>query len=939
MTKFNNVNNLKVSRKFLSELIAITVVCVALLAMPVADAQEIDFENDVLPILEDNCMHCHGEDEQESGFRLDSRVGLLKGGDYGDSVLVPGHPEKSSLVTVIEYGDPDFAMPPDGKMDDQDIAIVKKWVQQGAVWPGQMDDVVVREKSDHWAYQSVTRPQVPTVESGFPVHNPVDRFLQASLLQNGITPSAEADPRSLIRRAAITLTGIPPTQEEVEKFETAYEKDSKGAYAGLVDRLMASPHFGERWAQHWLDVIRWAETNGSESNMYRKNAWVYRDYVIDAFNNDKSYDQFIAEQLAGDTMGAGEATGFLVAGPHVPAATVGREPTAQRQARADRLDEVLQTVGASMMGVTIGCARCHNHKFDPISINDYYSMSAAFEDVEFGSRLPEYKDDHPRQQRLVDLEQQIRDQRALVKPLGPWVEKTPGLLTLYFAPKKMDVLRIEFLQPNVRIDELEVFGPDDPEKNLVSHRRSVSIDQNADLEVPGNSIVNLNDGKYGTMGWAAQSPKDSKKRPWLKFTFDQPQHVGWLKISNNREDASDTDYLEKMNSQFHGDFVVKVKLADGQWKTMANTRNISNLRKQSSQRAVETAKLQMLVDELVREGPQPSFIGRFVEPGKTFVLRRGSPESRGDEVYPAGLTELNGELDLPEDADGQLRRKAFSDWLTAEENPLTARVMVNRLWHHIFGQGIVATTSDFGEAGTPPTHPELLDWLASEFVNPSSTSSEPVEAWSVKHIIGTIVMSHAFRQASLPREECLAVDAGAMLWWRFPPRRIEAEVIRDAILKASGALDPSIGGKSYRIHNIKKRYAQWEVVDNYSAETWRRLIYQERMRRVDDKNFTAFDFPDCGQIRARRPVSTTPLQALNLMNSEFVVQQSKLIAERARKNSGGDLEAAVDRCFELVLNRQAASDDMQVCLDIAENEGLEIVCRALINSNEFAFLP
>lgn len=903
------------------------------------DGQEVNFENDVLPIFEDNCMYCHGEDEQESGFRLDSRVGLLKGGDYGDPVLVPGHPEKSSLITVVEYGDPDFAMPPDGKLDDEDIAILKKWVEQGAVWPGQMDDVVVRERSDHWAYQPVMRPDVPEVNSGSPQHNELDKFLQAKLLEEQITPSPEADPRSLIRRASIVLVGIPPTQQEVESFEAAYQVDQNRAYAELVDRLMASPHYGERWAQHWLDVIRWAETNGSESNLYRKNAWIYRDYVIDAFNSDKPYDQFIKEQLAGDTLGIGEATGFLVAGPHVPAATVGREPTAQRQARADRMDEVLQTVGASMMGVTIGCARCHNHKFDPISIHDYYSMSAAFEDVEFGSRRPEYKDDDPRQIRAQEMELQLDKQRSRVQEYGPWLENSPGVLTMRFAPREITAFRVEFLQPKIRIDELEMFGPQRDGENLIAAGNNVTLDQDPRFEQPASPISKINDGKIGTKGWFAMAEKGAKEYPWLEVTLNQPQLAARMTISGNREDASNTDYLDKMNLLFSAKFVLKVKSTQGQWETIASTSDFDGLESNSPQQATEIAKLQTMLDEYHEKGPQPSFIGRFVEPAPSYVLRRGSPENRGDEVQPAGLTEFGSDLGLPDNASGQARRNAFADWLIQKQNPLTARVMVNRLWHHIFGQGIVTTPSDFGEAGARPTHPELLDWMASEFLAPTTGPDETAKPWSVKHIVRMIVMSHAFRQSSLPREQCLQVDAGAALLWRFPPRRIEAEVIRDSILKASGSLDTQIGGKSYRIHNVKKRYAQWEVVDNFSENTWRRLIYQERMRRVDDKNFTAFDFPDCGQIRARRPVSTTPLQALNLMNSDFVVQQSKRIAKRAHEDSDGDLTRAVKRCFELVLNRQPVSDDMRVCLDIAKSEGLAIVCRALINSNEFAFLP
>ena len=324
---------------------------------------------------------------------------------------------------------------------------------------------------------------------------------------------------------------------------------------------------------------------------------------------------------------------------------------------------------------------------------------------------------------------------------------------------------------------------------------------------------------------------------------------------------------------------------------------------------------------------------------------RGSPENPRDEVFASGLTEINGDLNLPPESTGKQRRQAFANWLTSADQPLSARVAVNRIWHHIFGAGIVATTSDFGAAGARPTHPELLDWLASELVQPSVNASGQAlrksseQPWSMKRMIRLLVMSDAFRQSSSPRMEALAQDTGSALLWRFPPRRMTAEAIRDSIVQASGSLNPAIGGKSYRIHNVKKRYAQWEVTDNHSEKTWRRMIYQERMRRVDDRMFTAFDFPDCGQVRPRRPVSTTPLQALNLLNSDFVIEQSKRIASRAMSETSNQTPEAVNRCFELLLGRAPGAAEKKACIVLAEEQNLALVCRALLNSNEFAFLP
>lgn len=911
--------------------------CLAGLLMPggVA-ADEVDFQRDIAPILEERCWYCHGEDEQESGLRLDLRARMLRGGDSGLPAVVPGKPDKSYLIEVVKHLDPDVKMPPDEeKIPDEEIALLSRWIQSGAQWPGQMQ-ASLQETPDHWSFLPVVRPSVPEAASGSA--NPVDAFLLSELAQHDLTFSRPAEPRGLIRRVSIVLTGLIPTPEETDEFVAAYEQDPQQAYSALVDRLLSSPHFGERWAQHWLDVIRWAETNGSEANLYRKNAWIYRDYVVRAFNEDKPYDEFIREQLAGDSMGMGEATGFLVAGPHVPAATVGREPSAIRQARADRMDEIMQTVGAAIMGVTIGCARCHNHKFDPITIKDYYSLNAVFQDVEFGSRYPEFSADHPRQQRGNELWKQIAQQRRLLRSIGGWEENWRSFRELHFKPVRTRAVRIRFKMKNVGLDELEVFGPENRSENLahIGHGTQVSgfPAEGVDGRFP---IERLTDGEFGTMTWRAQTGENSEERPWVRLDFPEPVSVNRLRMSNNREYFNDTDYLTQKPNLPRYEYDMDVLSDEGEWKPWVGTWQVNKkLNETHPERKAALAEIQQLIDALAEEGPRPSFVGRFVRPSVTRILLRGSPENPRDEVMPAGPAILGGDLGLTSKAKGSERRAEFAAWVTSADNPLTSRVMVNRIWHHVFGSGIVTTTSDFGRAGAAPTHPELLDWLAAEFVTPSVTDGKQ---WSMKSMIRLLVMSKAFRQSSVPNSQGLDRDASSALLWRFPPKRVEAEVIRDSILQAAGSLDRSIGGRSYRIHNVKKTYAQWEVVDNYGPHTWRRMLYQERMRRVDDGIFTAFDFPDCGQVRAKRPVSTTPLQALNLMNSDFVLQQSQRIADRARQDASGDPEQAVARCFELLLGRLPDQDETKACVTLARETDLAVVCRALINSNEFAFLP
>ena len=902
-----------------------------------ATAQQIEFKRDIAPILERHCWDCHNAESHEGELRLDTLGGMLEGGGSGIAAIIPGKPEQSYLIDVISHLDPDLKMPPEQeKIPASEIELLRRWIKEGAVWPGQQI-IATDIQSDHWAFQPIKRSQVPSFKNA---ENPIDAFLLASLKRQGLQFSKPAKPEDLIRRVSIVLTGLMPTPEQTARFLTAWNQDAKQAYTNLVNQLMNSPHFGERWAQHWLDVIRWAETNGSEANLYRKNAWVYRDYVVRAFNDDKPYNQFVREQIAGDSLGSGEATGFLVSGPHVPAATVGREPEAIRQARADRMDEVIQTVGASVMGITIGCARCHNHKFDPISLKDYYALTAIFQDIEFGGREPEFASDHPRQRRGEDLLARINELRKQLHAYGGWEEDWGAYRELHFPAVKTKAIRIRFKTVYVGLDELEVFGPDNLQRNLALAQSGTKLSGFPEAGIENrNPLHRVTDGEYGTMAWRARVAKEADQYPFIQLDFENARLVDRLRLSSNREYYYDTDYLEKMPTLPRYEFDMDYQKEDGTWQPWVGTWYVNKkLNQEHPDRQKTLSVIQNLITRFFEEGPQPSFVGRFVDPQVTHVLLRGSPESPRDEVYPAGLALFEGEdLGLTSETPGADRRLAFANWITHEQTPLTARVMVNRIWHHIFGTGIVATTGDFGSAGAMPSHPELLDWLSAEFMNPSEHTK--AKNWSMHHMIRMMVMSKAFRQASTPNPKGLSKDANARLLWRFPPKRVEAEVIRDSILLASGNLDQQIGGRSYRIHNEKKTYAQWEVIDNHGPHTWRRMLYQERMRRVDDGIFTAFDFPDCGQVRAKRPVSTTPLQALNLLNSPFVVEQTKMIAQRALTQTKNDQQAAIEYCFTLILGRKPDSEEITACLPIAKQGDLAFICRALINSNEFAFLP
>lgn len=855
----------------------------------------VDFEKDIKPIFDERCAKCHGEEKQKSEFRLDVRDIILKGGDLGEPGAVPGHPEKSTIYKLISLDeDHDDIMPPKGDpLTKKQIDLIAQWIKQGVKMP----EKKIKKEETLWSLKPVLNPGKTSIDS----------YLEKTLSENGLSFSPEADPTTLLRRVQVVLTGLLPSPAEAEKFRHDWQQNSAAAYEKKVDELLASKQFGERWAQHWLDAIRWSETSGSESNLYRNNAWKYRDYVINSFNNDKPYNQFIVDQIAGDQTGFPRATGFLVSGPHVPPATVGQEPAAIKEARYDRLDQIMQTLGASMMGLTLGCARCHSHKFDPIKINDYYSILANFQGFEFGIRVPQLHESAPRVKKAREIMAQIDSERKRQNK-NFWVENWLDHHQVHFEKSKIKAFKLTFPGKNVVIDELEIFG----ESGELTKLANISTN----LTGPRAQIERLTDGEIGSF-YALRGEVRGNDKGYLAFSFEKPQDIKYFSISKNKKEINNTDYI--IGNKYSGkitNFQLEIQDENGQWKTL--TKNITS--------GKASKPLQELIFEHKKEGPEYEFIGRFIDPVTTYVLKRGSPASPGAEVAPGALSALTESLNLDSKSSDKERRMKFAQWLASEKNPLTARVMVNRLWHHTFGSGIVSTLSDFGHAGARPSHPELLDYLATDFMK---------SGWSVKKMLKKYVMSKAFKQSNLPNEKALKIDANSTLLWRYPPRRAEAEVLRDSILKLTGSLKTNTGGKSYRIHNVKKRYALWEVVDNFSEPTWRRMIYQERMRGVDDQMFTAFDFPDCGQVLSKRPSSTTPLQALNLMNSKFIEIQCSVLAGKVHSSNK---ENAVKNLFKTVFNRQPTQEELQVCLEVLKTEKLEVLCRALLNSNEFVFI-
>ena len=863
--------------------------------------QAVDFKKDIEPIFDEHCAKCHGEKKQKSDLRLDLRSSILKGGDLGEPGAVPGHPEKSTIYKLITLDeDHDDIMPPKGNpLTKNQTDLIAQWIREGVKMP----EKKVKKQETLWSYTKVQKPAAPKGE-----HNPVDAYISQKLQEKDLAFSPQSDPVTLLRRLQITLTGLLPNKNEADKFLANWKQNPDKAYDNKVDELLASPHFGERWAQHWLDAIRWSETSGSESNLYRKYAWRYRDYVINSFNKDKPYSQFIIDQLAGDQTGSPRATGFLVSGPHVPPATVGQEPSAVLQARYDRLDQIMQTIGASIMGQTLSCARCHSHKFDPIKINDYYSILANFQGTEFGIRLPELGDNSPsanRGQRTMKEIDSIRKKEN--KKL--WLEDWRDHNEVHFGFREIKGIRLTFHGKKTFIDELEIF---DQNGHNIIKRAQIS----SNLEGPRAEISKLSDGEIGNF-FALRGQAPAKEKGYITILFESPKKVSHYTFSNDRKRRKNTDYeIHYNNNTKMANQQIEVLGTDGSWKTLVKNSN----------QLKSNPDIQKLISRYITEGPQYEFIGRFIKPVKSHVLKRGGPNSPGAEVVPGTIAVITKSLGMSNSTPEKERRLKFAKWLASAENPLTARVMVNRLWHHTFGTGIVSTLADFGNAGAKPTHPELLDYLANNFMESN---------WSVKKMLKLLVTSKAFKQSSKPVNAALRIDADSRLLWRYPPRRAEAEVLRDSVLKLSSSLNTSLGGISYRIHNTKKRYALWQVVDNHSQSTWRRMIYQERMRGVDDQMFTAFDFPDCGQVLSKRPSSTTPLQALNLMNSKFIDTQCEILAAKFHSSNKED---SVKALFSSLYNRLPTNEELAKCLNILKSESLKILCRAMINSNEFVFI-
>jgi mono/diheme cytochrome c family protein len=788
------------------------------------------FEEQVRPLLAEHCQRCHGDQKQKGHLRLDSLASILKGGDSGPAIE-PGKPEESLLVEAINYDG--LEMPPTGKLDDAQVAVLTRWVAMGAPWPAADRDrprpatgaaKITDADRAFWAFRPLSSPAAPVANSDAWSRNPIDRFVFEKLREQGLAPAPEADRRTLIRRASFDLLGLPPSPEEVEAFVA---DPSPTAYEALIDRMLARPEYGQRWARHWLDLVRYAESDGFRADGYRPDAWRYRDFVVRSFNDDKPYDRFVAEQLAGDEIAPDDpamrvATGFLRLTPYE------RNQRDVRGQWADHLNDLTDVAGEVFLGLGIGCARCHDHKFDPILRDDYYRLQA------------------------------------------------------FFAP-----LRTR--------DDLPLATPEEQ----ASYREKLALWEAQTAEIRGEIDAILRPAREAAAKGAVDKfPEDIQailRKPEAERSPLEQQLYDFA--YNQVEEELDKIDAKPAGAKIKGD---QKKRLEGLLKRLA---------------------------EFDRDKPAPlASVRTATDVGPVAPPTVVPGDRTGREIVPGFLTVLApGPAPVPApSATTTMRRATLARWLTRPDNPLTTRVIANRIWQYHFGRGLVATSNDFGRVGERPSHPELLDWLSSRFV---------ADGWSFKAMHRLIMTSATYRQSSQPSspEATLQKDPENRLFGRAGVRRLDAEMIRDAMLVASGELDGRMGGPASE------------------ASSTRRTIDTKVVRNSRDDLLDAFDAPGGFLSTARRNVTTTPTQALLLINGPWPLARAKALAARlVREVPDGD-RARVDRAYRVAFGRPPDDSEMADAVDFLDRQAglapdaprdaaLVDLCHALLNASEFLYV-
>jgi hypothetical protein len=962
------------------------------LAVADGDPQAVSFEKHILPLLKQNCYQCHDVAKQRSGLRLDMRSSAMTGGESGKPGIIPGQSAASELFRRLVTTDPDEQMPPKKPLAKEQIAAIQQWIDAGAKWP---DALANETTTKHWAFETPTRPTVPSTQ--YPVHNPIDAFIRSRLEVEGLKPSPEADKVTLARRLYLDLIGLPPSPQEVDEF---VNDSSPNAYEKLVEKLLASPHYGERWARLWLDAARYADSDGFEKDKPRF-VWFYRDWVINAFNRDLPYDHFIIEQLAGDLL-PNATQDQLVATGYLRNSMINEEGGVDpEQFRMEAMFDRMDAIGKGVLGLTIQCAQCHSHKYDPLTQQEYYRLFAYLNNTheanvtvytpdeqmkraEVLRRIQEIESDLKHRtadwrERMAAWEAKAREGQPAWTVMRPTIpdETTGGakylpqpdgsFLQQGYAPTKHSVrlewntdladitaFRLELLNdPNLprggpgrsiegtaALTEFEAhYGPADGSGKMTKVKFIKATADVEMLETPLKDIYADKSNRKRVLGPASFAIDGKDETAWghdidpgrrnlprkAVFLAEKPipafpggtmihvylkqNHGGWNSDDNQncnlgRFRVSVTTVPEAvadplpmnvreiiMNVPPEDRTAAQVDAIFSHWRTTVPEWKEANDAIEALWKEHPEGTTQLVLQERETERP-------------THVLKRGDFLAPGERVAPGVPTFLH-----PAAADLPPNRLGLAQWLTDRNSPTTARAFVNRVWQAYFGTGIVASAEDFGTQAEPPSHPELLDWLAVEFME---------SGWKVKQLHKLIVTSATYRQSSKVTPELAAKDPANRLLARGPRFRVDAEIVRDIALAASGLLNRKIGGKSVyppipaflMLPPASYGPKVWE--EDTGPDRYRRSMYVFRFRSVPYPPLQAFDAPTGDFACVSRPRSNTPIQALTAMNEPIFVEAARALGRRALVEGGSTDEERLTYAFRLCVARPPTAAEMKV---------------------------
>ena len=989
--------------------------------------KQVDFARDIQPVLLDRCAGCHGSDAAKSGLRLDVKSAALAGGDSGE-VIIPGNSDKSLLIERMASRGDD-RMPPKGDpVSAEQLNLFRSWIDQGAVWPAGMDRSKIVDKYDWWSLKPLVRPQVPAATnhsvpgervttSAAISSSPIDAFVRAKLSEKGLDQSPEANRQTLARRAYFDLTGLPPTPEEIEAFVS---DPSPNAYEQLVDRLLESPHYGERWARHWLDVVHYGDTHGYDKDKPRPNSWPYRDYVIRSFNADKPYSQFIQEQLAGDvlfprTEDGITATGFIAAGPwdFIGHAEVPESKTDGLIARLLDRDDMVSNTCNTFLSMTVHCARCHNHKFDPVTQEDYYRLQAVFAALDRAERSYDVDPETAAVRadlasRLDSAKNRQRQLDAIVAELGG--EKLKQLNLKLAAASKVDShpLAAQFgyhsqieSRPDVSkwvqvdlgqtrsLTTIEIVGCHDDfngigagfgfpvrfkielcdRENFDGAVTLIADETHKDYANPGiKPLKFLVPGKSGRFVRVTATKLAPRQNDFIfalaeLSAFDEAGANLCLGKTVRGSDSIEAPPRWRTANLVDG-YSYGATSVDG--KSLADLQRerdefiLATIDEETRSAVAQTAMTISNVAAALAELPPPRMVyagmvytgsGAFTGTGPTGgkprtiqILARGDVRNPlkvvGPGIVPLGPNEP-GEFSLGEDAPEGQRRVLLAKWVSAKENPLTWRSIVNRVWLYHFGRGIVDSPSDFGRMGQLPSHPELLDWLAVEFRD---------NGQSLKHLHRIIMTSATYRQisniedASEPsdvHQTAQTLDAGNIYLWRMNRRKLEAEAVRDSVLAVAGKLNRQFGGPAFQDFVVEKPehspHYEYQLHDPEDERIHRRSIYRFLVRSQPQPFMTTLDCADPSMSVDKRNETVTALQALTMLNNRLMLTMEKYMAQRVA-NFSPDVSKQVDFAFRLAISRPPNASELAELAGYSEEYGLANLCRVLMNLNEFVFV-